>query len=266
MPPCRTQGARPPCKRCRHCDQKLDIADAAGSELDIECGFSKATPVEFFADALARGGDSFNGRKIERGGIDERLNRIQQLAAGFGISRGDPRFDQHLQFPIARAGLVILLCAFERNTHFAQAAVGTQAQIHAIAQAFGGVSGKQLGVLVRDFLVKLFVRDGIRAVGLSVRGVDEHQVDVGAVIKLPAAQLSERDHRHAALARLAVLIHISRYAVFRDQLRADSFVAYVQDGVGEVGQLLGGFRKRAETQNVAQQDPQNLLASKQRQR
>ena len=81
----------------------------------------------------------------------------------------------------------------------------------------------------------------MRAVGLAVGGVHEHQVDVGAVVQLAAAQLPQRDHRHAALAQFAVLVDVPRHAVARDKFFADALVADVQNRVGEIRELFGGF-------------------------
>ena len=43
--------------------QKLDIADAAGSELDIECRLAQFPATEFLADALTGDGDSLDGAR-----------------------------------------------------------------------------------------------------------------------------------------------------------------------------------------------------------
>ena len=105
---------------------------------------------------------------------------------------------------------------------------------------------------------------GLRAVGLAIGGVDEHQVDVGAVVELAAAQLSERDDGHAALASFAVLADVGGNTVPQHELFADAFVTDVQNGVREMRHLFGGVGQRAQAQNVAQQDAQNLLAAEKR--
>ena len=51
-----------------------------------------------------------------------------------------------------------------------------------------------------------------------------------------------------------------RLAVARHQLRADAAVGDVEDGVGEVGQLLGDVGKGGRAEHVAQQDAQQLAA------
>ena len=65
------------------------------------------------------------------------------------VAGGYASLDHHLQFPVASAIGVILAGGFERNAHFALAAIGTQAQVHAIAHALAGIGGKQRGELIR---------------------------------------------------------------------------------------------------------------------
>src|SRR5260370_32417659 len=96
-------------------DQKLDVANAARSQFDVERRFAKTTPVQFLADALARDRHCFDGGEIESCGINERFDDLQQLTAGVPIPCGNTRFDQHLKFPVARACLGVFLPAAEGN-------------------------------------------------------------------------------------------------------------------------------------------------------
>ena len=156
---------------------------------------------QLLMDACARFRDRFDGAEIERGRIDQRLDVIQQRPAGLGLAGRNAGLDQHLQFPIAAALLVIAAGAVERNADFAIAAVGTQPQIDAVALAFGGVGGEQLRVLVGDLLEEFFVGHRLRAVGLAVAGVDEHQIDVGAVVQLIAARACQARSRRSRTRR-----------------------------------------------------------------
>src|SRR5439155_23848511 len=106
--------------------------------------------------------------------------------------------DQHLFFPIAGALGIVSLSAVLGDADFAQYAIGPQAEVHAIALPIGGVGGKQGDILIGDLLVKLFIGDARGTVGLAVAAVDEHQIDVGAIVQLLAAQFAERDHGEAA--------------------------------------------------------------------
>ena len=60
--------------------QELDVADAAGRELDVERRCDAAPRRQFFADALARFGDRLHGAEIERALVDQRLDELQQAA------------------------------------------------------------------------------------------------------------------------------------------------------------------------------------------
>jgi hypothetical protein len=84
---------------------------------------------------------------------------------------------EHLQLPIARAFFIVVLGAFEGLAELAVAAIGAEAEIDAVAHALGGVSGEHL-------------REGGGSAfeGLAIgAGIDEHEVDIGAVVELAAA-------------------------------------------------------------------------------
>jgi hypothetical protein len=70
----------------------------------------------------------------------------------------------------------------------------------------------------------------VRAIGFTRAAVYEHQVDVRAVVQLATAQLTERDHREAACPSAGQ----ARLTVARDELLADTTVAQIQDGVGQI--------------------------------
>ena len=93
--------------------QELDVANAAGRQLDVEAGLAGTPGGELFADAQARGGDRFHGRKVEAGCVGERSGVVQKRLSGGPVARRYPRLDEHLQLPIARALLVVRLRAVE---------------------------------------------------------------------------------------------------------------------------------------------------------
>ena len=104
-------------------DQKLDIADSAAREFDVEARIARPA-LRFFVNALAGSGYGFNGREIQRRLIDPRLDGIEQLAAGRELARGDASLDQHLQFPVAAARFVVGLRAVERKANFPEPSIG----------------------------------------------------------------------------------------------------------------------------------------------
>ena len=241
--------------------QKLDVANAAGRELDIEAVLQAAPGGQLLADSLARFGDRLHRAEIQRALVDQRLDELQQSGARLGLAGRNPRLDQHLLFPVARALFVVGFGPVFGNRDLAQRAVGPQAQIHPVALALGGVGGEQGGVLVGDFLVKLLVAQAGRAVGLAVAAMHEHQVDIGAVVQLFAPQLAQRNHREAARPAVGK----ARLTMAGDELRANSHVRHAQDGVGQVRKLLDDIGKSGHPQNVAQNDAQQLAAAEARQ-
>jgi hypothetical protein len=75
--------------------QELDVADPAANELYIEPGAS-APRRQFLIDAVACGGHRFHRAEIQGGGVDQRLDKLQKLAARIAIAGGNARLDEHL--------------------------------------------------------------------------------------------------------------------------------------------------------------------------
>ena len=243
-------------------DQKLDVADAAAVQLDVHRGgFAlKLAARKLFVQAFAGGAHGFDGAEVERRRIGEWLHEVEQFAAELTVARGHAGFDQHLELPIPGARLVVLLHAVEREADFAQAAFGAEAEVHAIAEPFGGVRGKELGELIGDALIELLVGDRRRAGGVAVGGVEEHQVDVGAVVQLRGAVLAERDDGEAALPAVRL-----RRAELGDEGRPDPPVREVDDNVRHQRKLGGDLRERRVAQDIADQHAQDLPAAELRQ-
>src|SRR5450755_541771 len=98
----------------------------------------------------------------------------------------------------------------------------------------------------------------MRAVGLSVPRIDEHQVDVGAIVQLAPAQLSERNHRQATLA----VVLAAGNSMTPDQLSADAVIAQIENCIRQIREFFRNLGKRAEAQYIAQHNAQDLLAAK----
>ena len=183
-------------------DQELDVADAAALQLHVDSAWLGRpvglkfflTSRELFIQALAGCGKLFDSGKVQAGGVDPGLDEIQQRASGGTMARGHARLDQHLQFPVARALLVVVLSAFDRQADLAQASVGAQAQVHAVTHPFGGIGRKKPGELIRRALEKFLVGYARRPGSLSVGRIQKHQVDIGAVVEFLRAHLAQGDH------------------------------------------------------------------------
>jgi hypothetical protein len=232
-------------------DEELDIADAAGGELDVDFGGAELAGGELFVDAEAGLGDSFDGSEVERRGIDERFDEGEESAAGGGVAGGDAGLDEHLELPVAAAGLVVSLGGIEGHDDFAVAAFGAEAEIDAVADAFGGVAAEEVGDEVGDLLRELFVGDGFGAGGVAIGGVEEDEVDVGAVVELFAAELADGEDGDRSAGEAVALGVVGDGAAEGD----------VEDGVGEVGEFAGGFREIGEAADVAEEDAEEFAAA-----
>jgi hypothetical protein len=232
-------------------DEKLDIADAAGGELDVDFGGVEFAGGELFVDAEAGLGDGFDGGEVEGGGVDERFDEGEKGAAGGGVAGGGAGLDEHLEFPVAAAGLVVGLGGFEGHDDFAVAAFGAEAEIDAVANAFGGVAGEEVGDEVGDFLRELFVGDDGGAGGVAVGGIEEDEVDVGAVVELFAAELADGENGEGRAGE----------AVAEGVVGDGAAEGDVENGVGEVGEFAGGFREISEAADVAEEDAEEFAAA-----
>ena len=67
--------------------QKLDVADAAGRQFDVQPAPARASRGGLFADALARLRNRFHRAKIEGTLVDQRLHEFQQGRAGLRLAR-----------------------------------------------------------------------------------------------------------------------------------------------------------------------------------
>jgi len=74
---------------------------------------------------------------------------------------------------------------------------------------------------------------------LAIAAVNEHQVDIGAVIELLPAQLAERNYRESTGAAIGQ----ARLAVARDEVVAEVPVRHAQNRVGHARELLGNLRQ-----------------------
>ncbi len=174
--------------------QEFDVADASALQFDVDARSAIPPQVQprrqLLIQPFPRGREFLDGGEVESGGINQRLDEIQKRAAGRPVPCGHARLDQHLQFPVTRPVFVITARAFERYAHFTQAAVRPQPQINPVTDPFGRIRRKQSGKLVGRALEEFLVGDALRSSGLAIGRVQEHQVDIGAVVQLFSAQLA----------------------------------------------------------------------------
>ena len=114
-PPCRTQGSRPPCSRCRHCTRNSMSRMPPRASLMSKPACQRRLGRQLLADSLPRGGHRLDGGEVQRARINARLDGLQEGLAQGPVARRDARLDQHLQLPVPRAALVVLPRAVERK-------------------------------------------------------------------------------------------------------------------------------------------------------
>ena len=171
-----------------HLREQLDLPDAAVAHLDV--------PV---AVAGLFGAPLVTGDFIERGvveilAIDERPDEVKKRLPQRVVPRDRPRLDQRESLEGFTLRLVVVRVLPQRAGNIALTSHRAQTQVDPIQIALGGVVAERLREPPRQSVEELVVR---RCVGVGWL-VDIDQVDVGAVVQLPATQFAHADHREAA--------------------------------------------------------------------
>ncbi len=177
-------------------------------------------------DTLAGFGDGLNGGEVGGSCVDGGIDEIEEVNARLDVTSGNAGFDEHLQLPVAGAVLVVITRTFEGGAEFAEAAIGAEAQVDAIAHTFGRVGREQFRVLIGELLEKLLV--GHAGIGLAISGVKKHQVDIGTVVEFAAAKFAEGDHGEECWTRGGV-----RRAVLRRVLE-NVAIGGIEDRIGRL--------------------------------
>jgi hypothetical protein len=237
-------------------DEEFDIADAAPGEFDIEA-LRAAAGVEFLVDAFAGFGHGLDGGEVEGGGVDHGLDPLEEVAARGAFAGGDAGLEEHLEFPVAGAGAVVLFGGIEGDADLAEAAIGAEAEVDAVAKAFGGVGGEEVREAGGDFLEEFEIGDGVFAVGLAIALIEEEEVDVRAVVEFVGSEFTEGEDGEAAL----VAGGEAWGAVAGDEVEAEAAVGDVEQGVGDVGEFVGDFGEGGEAEDIAEEDAEDLAAA-----
>src|SRR5579875_184298 len=245
--------------------QELDVPDAARSQLDIQLILPRSFARELFADAFARGRHGLNQGKVQRCRVNERLNKVQQFLADAAIPCGNAGFDQHLQFPIARALGVILFGCCQRDADITQAALRPEAQIYPITKPRRRVGGKQSGILIGDFFEKFLVGDFLRTRCLSVSAIEEHQINIGTIVQLASAELAESNHRKYRRYRLAGGIGGDRRSMTRLNIVNHAHESSLENGIGQIRQLFSKLGEWRQFERIPDDNAQQLLTAEERQ-
>ena len=235
-------------------DEELDLTDPAAPELDV--GRRAARLDERPVDLPLHRADRRDDPSVEARPVDGLARQLHEARPHAEVAGRDARLDERLALPELGAVPVIVAVPVERQDDGAHPPLGPEAQVDAERVA-----------LVRDLLEErhdppadarevLAVGDAAVAAArrLAVGPVGEHEVDVGRVVELLAAELPHRDDRHAGLRPGRV----ARRAV-RDARRGlGERERFGEARVGEVRQLRGRHGEVGVTQKVSRADAQQV--------
>src|SRR5262249_22339788 len=188
-----------PVEELERLHDELDLADAAAPELDV--GRLAALRADGAVDLALHRADRRDDARVEPRAIDGLARQAHVPGADRRIAGRDARLDQRLPLPqlgaLARGGGVPV----EGGAARPPPPLGPQAQIDGEHVALVGDLLEQRGELAADAGEILAVGRAARAAArrLAVLAVDEHQIDVGRVVELLAAELAHRDDRDAGL-------------------------------------------------------------------
>ena len=142
------------------------------------------------ADLLAGLQRGLDGDEVQLGTIHVRLDRAHKFARQSQVAGGMTGLDHGLQLPVVGDVGVVVDSVGQRHGRLAFTALRTQAQIDAKHRPFASVPRQQFGGLLRQaneiFAVRNFHSRRLRSAVIQVK-----KIDVGAVVQLVAAQLSQ---------------------------------------------------------------------------
>ena len=160
---------------------ELEVDDAAGDVLDVPRAFRTSV---LGAHLLAHGDDvGVELRRIARRREDLVAQFFEALAHA-AVAGREARARERLVLPCPRALELVVAERLERAHEQPRGAVGPQPQVHLVEHARGRVAAEP-GVHA--------LRDAREALGCLRAGVQEDDVEVGAIAELLPAQLSVSD-------------------------------------------------------------------------
>src|SRR3569833_1227015 len=156
---------------------ELDLADAAGAELDV---VFHALAFDLFLDQGLHLAQRAIGAEIEIAAEDEGAQQVQQFFAGGAVARHCRRLDPGVPLPLAAVALVILFHRIEAHHQRTAVAERTQPHVDAKDEALGHRRVDRLNETLGEAAEIIFIRECPRAThGLTVLWIGEDQVDVG---------------------------------------------------------------------------------------
>src|SRR4030095_14018335 len=169
---------------------ELDLADAAPPELDV--GDLATLGAKGAVDLPLHRAHGRDDALVEARTIDHLARQILKARADPRVARGNPRLDERLALPQLGALPVVLAIAVERQHDRAHAPFRSDPQIDSEDVALLGDVLQQRDQLATDTREVVAVGDAPASTSrrLTVRAVDEHQIDVGRTVQINPAELA----------------------------------------------------------------------------
>ena len=182
-------GLAPAADQLEHLRDELDLADAAGTELDVVRDVTALHLAADLAVQVAQGGDRV---VIHVPPIDEGQDPFHQLGAAVAGQRSS--LDPGVALPFPALGDEVVLERIEARDERAGVPVRPQPHVHPEDVSVGGDLGEHGDQPAAEYRAVLLVADRAGSLRFPVLRVDEDQVDIGGDIQLGAAELAHAQH------------------------------------------------------------------------
>ena len=232
-------------------DDELDLADTAAAELHV--AGARRRIAQRGVDPLLHRLEVLDGAEVEVAPVDEGVELGEERQAEVAIAADRPGLQPHGALPHLAEGLVVRDRRGERHRERPLSAAGAEAEVDPEAEPVGRHVAQGPRHLLAETREELAVRAAARVGAVAL--VDVHEVDVGAVVELAAAELAhaEDDESPRPLAGPVV-------APLGRETRARRVRRGVDDRLGERGELAHRLLDRRETEEIAPADPEELAA------
>jgi hypothetical protein len=246
-------------------DEELDLTDAAVAELHVAKGL--ALLLHVLVDLLLHLADLGNGAEVQVLAVHEGRDAVHELPACRFVPGHGPCFEQGGPFPRLAPGLVVDLVSTQALRQRAALSFGPEPEVDAEHKAVLRALADGRGELLRNLHEILVVRDPVHcrafrslsAFRLAVGGIDVHEVDVGAEVQLPAAELAHGDDGEPRGHCCPILPPHQGPAELLLKVGIDMFIGRLEADLCQVRELAHGLLQVRFAHEVAQADPEHLL-------
>ena len=197
------------------------------------------------------------GTEVDVTPVDERTQALEQLGRQHHVPADCARSNECVALPVAAVGLVVLLQRIEAEHERALGPERTQPQVDAVDESVRGRLAEHLHQLAPELEKEaIVVHAAPAALGLSVLGEGEDEVDVGGEVQLVRAQLAQRQDDE--------LLGLPGVPDGGPEVRTLPLVepvdARCDDRVRQIRGVAHGLFEIGEAADVAPRDPYHLAA------